>query len=49
MAVFIDSSAETVTVYAYSPETIDGVSTKNVSTQWQSLTIQSNGEAWFII
>jgi pimeloyl-ACP methyl ester carboxylesterase len=45
----IDSSANTVTIDGNASETIDGATTQAISTQWASLTIQSNGTSWFIL
>lgn len=45
----IDASANTVTIDPNGAETIDGAATKVLSAQWQSVTIQSNGAAWFIL
>lgn len=45
----IDSSANTVIIDANGSETIDGATTKVISTQWSSLTFQCNGTAWFIL
>jgi len=45
----IDSSANTVTVDGNGAETIDGATTKTISTQYDSITIVSDGSNWFII
>lgn len=45
----VDSSANTVTIDGNGSETIDGTTTKILATQWEKLTIQSNGTAWFVI
>lgn len=45
----IDSSVNTVTIDGNSSETIDGATTQSITTQWDAITIQSNGSAWFII
>jgi|ERR1051325_7022768 hypothetical protein len=45
----IDSSANNVTIKANGTELIDGVNTQVISTQWMSLTVQSNGTSWFLI
>ena len=45
----IDSSAYTVTIDANSSETIDGALTQTLTTQYESITIQNNGSAWYII
>ncbi len=42
-------SANTLTIDGAGSETIDGATTKVLSTQWTSVTIHSNGTAWFII
>jgi hypothetical protein len=42
----IDSSANTVTVDGYSSETIDGSLTNILSTQYQSVTVVSDGAGW---
>ena len=44
----INAGANTVTVDAYASETIDGALTHVLSPQWNSITIMSNGTAWFI-
>jgi len=44
----INSGANTVTVDAYGSETIDGALTHVLSPQWNSITIISNGTAWYI-
>lgn len=45
----IDTSANTVTIKGDGAETIDGVNTQVLSTQWMSYQVQSNGTNWFII
>lgn len=45
----INSGANTVTVDAYGAETIDGAATHVLTPQWNSVTIMSNGVAWFIL
>jgi len=44
----INAGANTVTVDANGSETIDGALTHVLSPQWNSITIISNGTAWFI-
>lgn len=44
-----DSSANTVTVATASSQTIDGATTKALSTQYASITIQSDGSNWWTI
>ena len=44
----IDSSANTVTIDAAGANTIDGVATKVISTQYDKLTIQWDGTNWHI-
>jgi photosystem II stability/assembly factor-like uncharacterized protein len=44
----IDSSINTVVVIP-DLSTIDGVSTHTLSTQWQSLTVRTNGGLWFTV
>ena len=44
----INSGANTVTVDAYGSETIDGALTHVLSPQWNSITIISDGAAWYI-
>jgi hypothetical protein len=44
----INSGANTVTVDAYASETIDGALTHVLSPQWNSITIMSDGTAWYI-
>ena len=45
----IDATANTVTVDADGAETIDGALTVVLTTQWQSVTVQSNGVSWIIV
>ncbi len=45
----ITSTAGNITIDGYGSETIDGTTTKALSTQYQKLAIQSNGTSWFII
>lgn len=45
----IDSGGNTVTLDGAGSETIDGATTKVLSAQYASVTIQSNGTAWFIV
>jgi hypothetical protein len=45
----IDSSANTVTVDGNSSETIDDATTAVLTTQHESITIQSDGSEWWII
>lgn len=44
-----DSSVNTVTIDANGAETIDGATTKVISTQYSGYAIQSNGTSWDII
>lgn len=45
----IDSSANTVTIDGSGSETIDGATTAVITLQWESVTVQSNGTAWYIL
>lgn len=45
----IDSSANVVTIATTSSQTIDGVTTQALSTQYESITLVSNNANWFII
>jgi len=45
----ISSGANTVTIDGYASETIDGAATHTLTPQWNSVTIMSNGVAWFIL
>jgi len=45
----IDVSANTVTIDGDGSETIDGATTKVLSTQWDVETVTSNGTAWYLI
>lgn len=45
----IDASVNTVTVDGSGAETIDGALTVVLTLQWERITIQSNGTAWFRI
>ena len=44
-----DSSVNTVTIDANSAETIDGQLTQVIATQYQCITVQSDGTSWSII
>mgnify|MGYP000010468069 CR=1 FL=1 len=43
----IDASVNAVIIDPAGLETIDGATSKSITTQWASLTFQSNGTAWF--
>jgi hypothetical protein len=45
----INSGANAVIVDGYAAETIDGNLTHTLTPQWNSVTIMSNGTAWFIL
>lgn len=45
----IDSSANVVTIATTSAQTIDGVTTQALSTQYESITVVSNNANWFIL
>ena len=45
----INSGANQVIVDGYAAETIDGAATHTLTPQWNSVTIMSNGTAWFIL
>lgn len=45
----IDADANTVTIDPNGAELIDGGATAVLTVQWESITIQSNGTAWWII
>lgn len=45
----INAGANQVIVDAYGAETIDGNLTHTLTPQWNSVTIMSNGTAWFIL
>ena len=45
----IDASANTVTIDGNGSETIDGALTQVISTQYNSITVVSDGSNWFII
>ena len=45
----IDSSANIVTVATTSSQTIDGITTKSLLTQYSSVQVQSNNANWFIV
>jgi hypothetical protein len=44
-----DSSANAITIDANGSETIDGVTTKSLSSQYNSLTVACSGSAWSVI
>jgi hypothetical protein len=43
----IDASGNAVTIDGNGAETIDGAATQSLSSQWQYLTIRSDGVAWY--
>jgi hypothetical protein len=45
----VDASANTVTIDGYSTQTIDGAATNVITTQYDSITIVSDGSNWHII
>ncbi len=45
----VDASANIVTIQASGEETIDGASSRLISTQYASYTVHSTGLEWFII
>jgi hypothetical protein len=45
----IDATVNVVTIDGDGSETIDGATTQSLSTQWQTLRIQSNGTSWYVI
>lgn len=45
----VDASGNAVTIDANGSETIDGAMTTALSAQWESVTLQSDGSAWFIL
>ena len=45
----INSGANAVIIDGYAAETIDGNLTHTLTPQWNSVTIMSNGVAWFIL
>jgi hypothetical protein len=45
----VDVSANDVTINPNGAETIDGSGTAVISTQWEAVTIQSNGTNWIIL
>lgn len=45
----IDSSGNTVTVDGFNSQTIDGATTKVLSSQWETLRIQSDGANWMVV
>lgn len=45
----VDSGAGSIRVTADSPQTVDGASFVTVSTQYDSVTVVSNGAEWFTI
>ena len=44
----IDASANAITIDPNASETIDGVTTKQLTAQWNALTVACNGVAWFV-
>ncbi len=45
----IDSSVNAVTIDGFSTETIDGDETKQLTSQYEAITIISDGTAWYIL
>ncbi|MFI8448244.1 hypothetical protein [Streptomyces erythrochromogenes] len=45
----IDSSGNTVTIDAAGSETIDGATTKVLSSQWESVTLIPSGGNWYVV
>lgn len=45
----VDSAAGVVTIATTSGQTIDGLTTRVMSAQYDALTVESNGTAWYII
>lgn len=45
----IDASANAVTIDPSGTETVDGAATRSISTQYQVVTVQSNGSAWWVL
>ena len=45
----IDAAANSVTVDANGAETIDGAANTVLSSQWDYVTVQCDGSAWYII
>jgi hypothetical protein len=45
----IDASANAITIATTSSQTIDGVTTRTLSTQYQGVTVQSDGANWHVI
>ena len=43
----VDASGNTLTLDADGSETIDGATTWTTTTQWDKVTVQSDGTAWF--
>lgn len=45
----IDSSVNTVTIDGNGSEVIDGAANQVLITQWQKISIQSNGTSWYVL
>lgn len=45
----VDSSSNAVTIATTSSQTIDGVTTKSLSSQYQTLEVQNNGTNWDVL
>ena len=45
----VDSSVNTVTVDANGSETIDGTTTKVLTTQYESIRVASDGATWWVV
>lgn len=44
-----NSGAGTITIATTSSQTIDGITTKVMNTQYQSVTVVSNGANWIVV
>lgn len=45
----IDSSVNTITIDPFSTQTIDNAVTKVLGTQWEVITVVSNGSNWYVV
>ena len=45
----IDSSTNAVRITGNGAETVDGANTQDITTQWASAAVQSNGTSWVIL
>ncbi len=45
----VDSSGHSVTIVCYGSETLDGLASQSTSTQYESISVVSDGANWYIV